>query len=93
MGQLGPENGQLLVKIRVLNVEVGAPAAQCLGQRSGPVGGQDHKGDGFGMDGADLRDGDLHLRQQLQKKGFKFLVGLVDLIDEQHHGLFGADGL
>ena len=44
------------------------------------------------MNGSDLRNGDLHFGEKLQQKCFKFLICLVDLIDEQHHRLFRTNG-
>ena len=92
VGLLGADDGDLLLQAGVLDIEVGAPAAQGLAEGPGPVGGQHHKGDGLGADGADLGDAHLHLRQQLQQERLKLLVGLVDLVNEQHHGLLRADG-
>ncbi len=92
MGQLRPQDRQLLFHVRVLDIQIGAPPPQGLGQGSCPVGGQHHEGDGIGLDRPHLRDRHLHLRQQLQKERLKFLVGLVDLVDQQHHGLLRTDG-
>ena len=93
MGQLCPENGQLLFHIRVLDIQIGAPPPQGFGQGPCPVGGQHHEGNGVCPDRSHLRDRHLHFRQQLQKKRLEFLVGFVDLVDQQHHGLLRADGL
>ena len=92
IGQLGPDDGHLLLQAGVLDVEVGAAAAECLAEGPGAVGGQHHEGDGLGPDGAHLRDGHLHLREKLQQEGLELLVGLVDLVDEQHHRLLRPDG-
>ena len=92
MRQLLAQDCQLLIHIRVVNVQIGAPAAQRLGQRPCPVGGQHHKGNGFCPDGADFRHGHLLLGQQLQQEGFKFLIRLVHLVNQQHHRLLSADG-
>ena len=36
------------------------------------------------LDGADLRNGDLVVGQDLQQERLEFLVRLVDLVDQQH---------
>jgi len=45
--------------------------------------------------GADLRDGDLEVREDLQEEGLELLVRPIHLVDEQHGGLpvLGQDGL
>ena len=93
MGQLGPQNGQFLFQIRILDVQVSAAATQGLRQGPGPVGGQNHKGNGFGGNGANLWNGDLQIGEDFQKEGLEFLVSLIDLVDQQHHGLIRTDGL
>ena len=49
-------------------------------------------GDAPGHYGADLRHGDLEVREDLQEIGFEFGIRAVDLVDQQHRGLFLADG-
>ena len=93
MRQLRPQDGQLLLQIGVFNVEIRAAAAQRLGEGPRTVGSQHHEGDGARADRAHLRDGHLHLGQQLQQEGLELLVRLVDLVDQQHHALLGAYGL
>ncbi len=93
VGQLGADDGHLLLHVRVLEVEVGAPPPQGLAEGPGPVGREHHEGDGPGPHHPYLGDGDLHLAEQLQQKGLELLVGLVDLVDEQHHRPLRADGL
>ncbi len=41
-------------------------------------------GRGFGLDGAELGNGDLVFAQVLQQEGLERLVGPVDLVDQQH---------
>src|SRR5690606_28758128 len=38
----------------------------------------------FGTDGPDLRDGDLEVREDLQQECLEFLVGAIDLVDQQY---------
>ena len=39
-------------------------------------------GDGFGFDGADFRNGNLHIAEKLQQEGLKFLVSLVYFVNQ-----------
>ena len=48
------------------------------------VGGDDHHRRGRRLDGADLRDGDLEIGQDLQQEGLERLVGAIQLVDQQH---------
>ena len=91
IGGLGPDDGGLPLNVRVLQIEVGAPPPQGLAQRPGAVGGQDDEGDGAGPDHPGFRDGDLHFAEKLQQERLEFLIGFVDLIDEQDHRLFRTD--
>ncbi len=51
-----------------------------------------HARDGGGFDGAKLGNADLKIGQQLEQKRLEFLVGAVDLIDQQHRRRGAADG-
>ena len=64
------------------------PALQGIVQLPSAVGGQDDMGAMPGFYGPNLRDRDLKIRENFQKKGFEFFVGAVNLIDEQN-GRFG----
>ena len=93
VGQLGPDDRHLLLQVWILDIEVGAAAAQGLAEGAGAVGGEHHEGDGPGPDGPHLWDRDLHLAEQLQQERLKLLVRLVDLVDEQDHRLLRPDRL
>lgn len=60
------------------------PALQGIVQLPSAVGGQDDMGAMPGFYGPNLRDRDLKIRENFQKKGFEFFVGAVNLIDEQN---------
>ena len=47
------------------------------------VGGDDDDGRLGGLDGAELGNGDLEIRQHLQQIGLEGLVGAVELVDQQ----------
>ena len=44
------------------------------------------------LDRADLGDGDLEVRQDLQQERLELVVGPVDLINEQDGGVTGFQG-
>ena len=43
------------------------------------------------LNGAELRNADLEIGQQLQQERLEFLVGAIDLVDQQHRRLFAPD--
>ena len=43
------------------------------------------------LDGAELRDADLEVGQELEQEGLELLVGAVDLVDQQHRRLLAPD--
>ena len=51
---------------------------------TGPIGGEDHQRRGHGGDRADLGNRDLVIREKLEQERLEFVVGPVDLVDEQH---------
>ena len=57
-----------------------------------PVAGQDHARRALRADGADLRDADGEVAQDFEQEGLEFLVGAVDLVDQQH-GRLGVPAL
>ena len=57
------------------------------------VRGQEDQRRHGGFDGADFRNGDLIGGEDFQQKRFEFLVGFIDLIDQQHRAVFLAQGL
>ena len=69
-----------------------AAPAQRVGEFAGAVRGQHHARDRDGLDGAELGDADLKVREQFQKERLEFLVGAVDLVDQQHRWRGAADG-
>ena len=51
---------------------------------AGPIRGDDDGRRLVGLDGADLGNGDLEIRKQLEQEGLEFVVGAIDLVDQQH---------
>ena len=72
------------LEIGVIEPEVQAPALERLGQLARVVGRQQHDRLRARVDSAQFRNRDLKLRQQLEQHRFELLIGLVDLIDQQH---------
>ncbi len=58
-------------------------AFQRIAQIAGAVGGEQNDRWNDRADGADFRDCHLIVGQDLQQESLKFLVGLVDLVDQQ----------
>ena len=79
------DDPKLVLQIRVIQPEVETATLQSLGQLAGVVGGEEHDGERPGLNPAELRDRDLEVREQLEQHGLEFLVGLVDLVDQEHH--------
>ncbi len=92
-GVLGADDLQLAAGVGVVEEQVQAAPLQRRGQVAGVVGGEDDVGQVLRRDRADLGDGDLELREQLEQDRLQRLVGAVDLVDQQHDGLGGADRL
>ena len=55
-------------------------------QLAGAVGGDDDNRRRRRLDGAELRDGDLEVREQFQQIAFELLIRPVELVDEQYRG-------
>ena len=92
-GQPGQDDRHLALGSRIADPVVQAPALEGVVQLPGAVGGQDHEGRRVGPDGADLGDGDLEVREQLEQEGLELVVGPIDLVDEQHRLVTGAQGV
>jgi hypothetical protein len=45
-----------------------------------------------GLDGAELGDTDLKVREQFQQERLELLVGAIDFVDQQHRGRDAANG-
>ena len=70
--------------VGVVEPEVEAAALQGLGQLARVVGGEDDDGMGARLDHAQLGDRDLEVGEDLEQHRLELLVGLVDLVDQQH---------
>ena len=94
LGQLGrvqAHDRQLVLALGVVEPQVEAAALERLRQLARVVRGQQHDRMGARLDAAQLGDRDLEVGQQLEQHRLELLVGLVDLVDQQHDRLLGGD--
>jgi hypothetical protein len=82
---------QLMLELGVVEPEIQAPPLQRLGQLARVVAREQHDGLRLGVDSPELRNADLEIGQQLEQHRLELLVGLVDLVDQQHDGVGGGD--
>ena len=82
---------ELVLELGVVEPQVQAAALQRLGQLARVVGGQQHHRVRARLDAAELGDRDLEVGEHLQQHRLELLVGLVDLVDQQHDRLLGCD--
>ena len=80
----GVDDPQLLLEARILDPEVQAAPFQRVVQLACSVRGDDDDRRNRGADRAELGDRDLKVGQQLEEKPFEFLVGAIELVDQQH---------
>src|SRR5215467_1820909 len=73
-GNAGAKDPHFLLEARVLDEKVEAAAAQRVADLAAAVGGQHHVGHVLRAYGAELRNGDLKVGQDLQQEGFEPLV-------------------
>ena len=82
---------ELVLELGVVQPQVQAAALERLGQLARVVRGQQHHRVRARLDATELGDRDLEVREHLQQHRLELLVGLVDLVDQQHHRLLGGD--
>ena len=88
---LGGDDLPLPLGVGVVEVEVEAASLDRLGELAAGVGREDDVRPPGRCDRAELRDGDLEVRQHLEQEPLDLDVGLVDLVDEQHGRLVAPD--
>ena len=96
LGQLGrvqADDLHLPLELGVVEPEVEAAALQRLGQLARVVRGEDDDRHRRRRDLAQLGDRDLEVGEQLEQHRLELLVGLVDLVDQQHDRLGAGDRL
>src|SRR5262245_21317597 len=90
---LGQHDLLLAVEIGIVDVQVEAAALQGLGELARVVRRQEHERDLGRLDGAELGDRHLVVGQDLEEQRFGLDLDAVDLVDQQHHRLVGANRL
>ena len=92
-GDLGEHDGAFALEGRVVEVEEQATPLQSLGEIAGVVGGEEHERDLSGADRPELGDRDLVVGKDLEQERLGLDLETVYLVDEEHDGVGGADGL
>ena len=87
LGRVQPHDLQLVLDVRVVEPQVQAAALERLRQLARVVRGQQHDRLRARVDPPQLGDRDLEVGQQLEQHRLELLVGLVDLVDQQHDRL------
>src|SRR5947209_2361031 len=77
------EDGDFLLPARIADVEVEAPAFQCVGELAGTIRGNDDVRYSLRANRPHLRDGDLEIGQELEEQALELFVGPVDLVDQK----------
>jgi hypothetical protein len=78
-------------ELGVVEPEIQAAALERLSQLARVIGGEQHDGVRARLDPPELGNRYLEVRQQLEQHRLELLIGLVDLVDQQHDGLLGGD--
>ena len=92
-GHLGEHDLLLALQVGVVDVEVEAAALERLGQLAGVVRREEHQRDLLGVDRAQLGDRHLVVGEDLEQQRLGLDLDAVDLVDQQHDRILGADGL
>ncbi len=92
-GRLEPDDLELGLGVGVVELQVQTAALERLGELARAVAGEDDERRAFGAQGADLRDRNLEVAQELEQEGLELLVGAVDLVEQQDRPALGPDRL
>ena len=93
LGGVQADDLDLALDLGVVEPEVEAAALERLGQLARVVRGEDDDRVRAGLDHAELGDRDLEVGEDLEQHRLELLVGLVDLVDQQHDRLGRGDRL
>ena len=91
LGRVQAHDLELVLELGVVEPQVQAAALERLGQLARVVRGQQHDRVRARLHAAELGDRDLEVREHLEQHRLELLVGLVDLVDQQHDRLLGGD--
>src|SRR5206468_3832186 len=92
-GNLQPDDAQLLLERRKVDVKVKAPALQRVRHLTRVVAGQHDSRDVLGADRPEFRDADLEIGEDLQQERLELRIRLVDLVDQEDGRSVRRDGL
>ena len=92
VGKPGRKDTDFAVLARVFHVVIDAPPPERVAQFPGAVGGQENQRYALGREGAEFGNGDLIIGKDFQEIGLEFLIGAVDLVNEENDGIFRLDG-
>src|SRR2546428_863069 len=67
----------------VVEPEIETAALERVVDLAGSVRGDDDRRRPLGLDGADLGDRDLEVREQLEQESLELVIGTVDFVDQQ----------
>src|SRR2546430_422938 len=77
------DDPDLFVEVRIVDPQVEAASAERVGQLARAVGGEHDVRWVRGLDGPDLRDRHLPIREDLEHEGLQLFVASVDFVDEE----------
>src|SRR5579885_304172 len=83
LGNLELDYPAFLIDRGKIDEQMKTTTAERLRELAGAIRGQHHRGMLARPDGAELRDADLEIGEQLEQEGLELLVGLVHLVDQQ----------
>ena len=78
------------VGVRIADPVIETAALERVVDFARAVGGDDDDRRMRGLDGAELRDGDLEVGQHFEQEGLERLVGAVEFVDQQHRRAGGV---
>ena len=93
LGRVQADDLHLALDLGVVEPQVQAAPLERLGELARVVRGEDDDRVRARLDHAELGNRDLKVREHLEQHRLELLVGLVDLVDQQHHRLGRGDRL
>src|SRR6059058_1841904 len=82
----GRDDLVLAVDRRVVDPEVQTAALEGVVDLAGSIGGDDDRRRLVRLDGADFRNRDLEVGEQLEEESLEFIVRAIDFVDQQDRG-------
>src|SRR5262249_54822740 len=82
----------LAIHLGEIEIVVEAATAQRVRELARAVGGEHHARNRARLHGAEFRNADLEIRQELEQEGLELLIRAVDLVDQQDRRIEAAYG-